>query len=66
MFLNNCINFQGSFPNIMADQVLAVITNEDGGQLKSGLHFLSSYCFLLSWVVLYPVFPSILLISEVS
>lgn len=39
MFQNNYTNFQDCFPNIMADQFLAVIANEDGGQLRSRLHF---------------------------
>lgn len=65
LFLNNYANFQDCFRNIMADQILAVIVNEGSGQLRSGLHFLSSYCFLLScWLIC--ILSYILLISKVS
>lgn len=65
LFLNNYTNFQDCFPNIMADQILAVTVNEDSGQLRVAFSFLLLLPSLLL-VDLYSVFSYILLISKVS
>lgn len=50
----------------MADQLLTVIINEDGGKLRSGFHFLSSYGFLLFQHDLFSIFPYILFICKAA
>lgn len=64
LFLNNYINFHDYFPMIMADQPIAVITNEGVDNEGQGCNVFPSIASFSSGLICILPFENILLISK--